>query len=249
MSRLLLILFCFNTTLHAQIAVGETLFQTKLYTQTQPHAFNDYNVPKSQIITTVPNGSKVIAIGKVDYWVKVVFNKDSGWLQRHTLYFSSDQEERLKNLTTNSGNSYSVAVKYLELIEQDKQIEEKNEKLRKSKIVDAISKNGFGFSFSRFYYDGDFVSYTASITNTRKSSIKYVWATLSIYNPVNDLISSKTVQMVGPIASMESGSYNFETVFFTKVFNWGKVSKVKVQYFDGVLKELRGAAIQSIIFE
>jgi ribosome-associated toxin RatA of RatAB toxin-antitoxin module len=42
---------------------------------------------------------------------------------------------------------------------------------------------------------------------------------------------------IGPIPSMEVGSWEFERVFSSRVVNEVKIRKVKIQYMDNTFKE------------
>lgn len=94
----------------------------------------------------------------------------------------------------------------------------------------------FGFS-SEYNVSVDFY---IKIINYSKKVIKYVWITVNAYNRVDDFIGSKTVQLVGPFENGASGKATFENMFYNRVFDYGKITKIKIQYKDGSIKELSG---------
>ena len=48
--------------------------------------------------------------------------------------------------------------------------------------------------------------------------------------------TEKTVQGIGPIDYSEKGSYNFESVLYSKVVESMKIKQIKIQFFDGTVK-------------
>lgn len=85
--------------------------------------------------------------------------------------------------------------------------------------------------------------YTASVLNTSKKAIKYIWFYVLGINAVGDPVvertkgtSLMTLRGIGPIESMESGEYDFEYVWFTDLVETTKLKSVKVQYMDGTIR-------------
>lgn len=82
---------------------------------------------------------------------------------------------------------------------------------------------------------------TFSFFNPTKKEIKYIYATVIGYNPVNDPIiengkTSHTLKCVGPIAANDYGTYEFEYIWFTDMVETTKLTNLKVQYMDGTEK-------------
>lgn len=89
------------------------------------------------------------------------------------------------------------------------------------------------------YTDGTGMEMT--FYNPTKKIIKYVHATVVGYNAVNDPViesgkTSHTLKCIGPIVPGDSGTYNFEYVWFTDVVETAKLTLIKVQYMDGTEK-------------
>lgn len=74
--------------------------------------------------------------------------------------------------------------------------------------------------------------------NSSQKTIKYIWFTIAGYNKVNDLISKRTVQGVGPLESNNTSKLRFEYVWLTDLIDNIKIIEVKVQYMDSSIKIL-----------
>jgi hypothetical protein len=117
------------------------------------------------------------------------------------------------------------------------------------KKMRTIIKNGFGiltYDFEETVYG--FVDFSIGVGNYNAKTIKYIWITITAYNPVDDPIQTKTVQAVGPIYFKDTGSYIFDNVFYTKVFKYGVIKKVRILYTDGSNREISGQTLESIIY-
>jgi hypothetical protein len=116
------------------------------------------------------------------------------------------------------------------------------------KFNDASNKWGIGITSSGFK-ESDFgtVSLNLEIVNTASKTVKYVYLTVKIYNPVNDLIAVKNITCVGPIAYFNNKDYTFDNLFYTKQFGSGTITKMKIQYTDGSFKEIPANVISLII--
>jgi len=89
------------------------------------------------------------------------------------------------------------------------------------------------------YTDGTGMEMT--FYNPTKKVIKYVHATVVGYNAVNDPVveggkTSHTLKCIGPIDPGDTGTYNFEYVWFTDIVQTSKLTSIKVQYMDGTEK-------------
>ena len=72
--------------------------------------------------------------------------------------------------------------------------------------------------------------------NPTKKTIKYIYVTVTGYNPVNDRVGTKTLTCVGPILPDESGSYSFKHVFYSSTMSAAKITGLRVQYMDKSVK-------------
>lgn len=99
----------------------------------------------------------------------------------------------------------------------------------------------FEWSYANEY--SSFTDVEVEVINPWKQKIKYIWFTLIAHNPVGDLVKDgfsgatyKTVKGIGPIEYSASGSYKFESVFYSKVIETMTVKTIKIQFFDGSIK-------------
>lgn len=115
------------------------------------------------------------------------------------------------------------------------------EKVERAKTLKSYEKKGFvvtSWAFSSHDEYSDAFDVTFNVFNPTKKTVKYSWFTLTAYNAVGDVVGkSKTVNGVGPVKSYNGGSWEFEYVFFSKVIECIRISKIKVQYMDGTFKE------------
>lgn len=105
-----------------------------------------------------------------------------------------------------------------------------------------------GIAITDFSVDGGDYSTNISISvyNTSKKTIKYLSITFRAFNAVDDAIGTKTVRGVGPIYPNESGSYDFESVFFSKVLDHVKIVSMTIEYMDQTKKVFNTETIKKL---
>ncbi len=93
------------------------------------------------------------------------------------------------------------------------------------------------------YTDG--TSLQISVYNPTQKIVKYIWVTITGYNPVDDKIvdrkrgtSNITVKAVGPLEPDKTGTYEFSYVWFTDLVSTALINSIKVQYMDGTIKTI-----------
>lgn len=77
-----------------------------------------------------------------------------------------------------------------------------------------------------------------TIFNSSKKTIKYLWFAVTGYNPVGDKVSSKILKGVGPLYSLDYGTYKFDYTWFTDIVESAKIEYIKVQFMDGTAKTI-----------
>jgi len=99
----------------------------------------------------------------------------------------------------------------------------------------------WSWSYENEYSRSVDVNFT--IKNPYRKKIKYVWVSFRAFNPVDDPVKDgisgkleKTVQGIGPIEYRSQASYNFESVFYSKVIGKMRITMIKIQFFDGTTK-------------
>ncbi len=105
-----------------------------------------------------------------------------------------------------------------------------------------------GFCIDYFQHTGDEYSsgFEITVENLAKKTIKYIWLTVKASNPVGDIVGTKTVRAIGPIASGRDGYYEFESVFLSKVVERLAIINIKIEYMDGSAKVIPVGMIKKI---
>lgn len=121
----------------------------------------------------------------------------------------------------------------------------------------AHRKSGLTVVSSGIYDESEYTdgtSFSVEVFNPTDKVVKYVWFTLVGYNAVGDPVtdrvrgaSSITVRGIGPIQKDDSGSYSWKYLWHTDLVQTYKLSKIKVQYMDGSVKQI--ANVKSITLD
>lgn len=116
----------------------------------------------------------------------------------------------------------------------------------------AASK-GVGILHWNIYDESEYTSGTSvkvEVYNPTKKTIKYLYFTFLGLNAVKDKIvdsrkgtSSIQTRAIGPIEPGQTGSYNWEYVWFTDLVATARITQIKVQYMDGTTKVIAAPGI------
>jgi hypothetical protein len=221
------------------------------------------------IIDTLNPKSKMIAINYNDenYFC---YEDDLGLSYKEKLIINSWTNKCL-NLRMYKVTQTKVNLKEAEFLESKLQIDREKKKriadsianieiikerkrkniAAKKQISEAIA-NGLVFMWSwneEELYSLKSQGFKFDVINTTQKKIKYIYITVSIYNPVNDFISKKTVTIVGPLDKNGEGTAEFNNLFHSNVAETAKINSVKVLYFDGSSKLYSGSSLYKIIIE
>jgi hypothetical protein len=249
--------------------IGEALFDTEVF-KTLLNAKQREDIDSSLILAVIPRKGYFVCINSWpngnDHFIKVVYQGKEGYVKRGTVYFRDEQGDVFKEMDNAKETTYFYeakptmdrfidkrhedSIRAIKNADRDYQLALKqalSDSLRHERSMKTIMANSTALLGVSFPSDDYSVDFKVTISNFDKRPIKYVWATVAAYNPVNDVIKTKTVEMVGPI--YKDGSYNFENVFYTKVFDYGKIIKLKIQYMDGKIREIPKAIVDKIIYE
>lgn len=116
-----------------------------------------------------------------------------------------------------------------------------------SKFFKACTSKGLLIQYWNIFDVSEYTEGTGirfRITNPTKKTIKYISFTVRGYNPVNDPVRAKdgnysyTLRGVGPLAPDESGTYEWDYVWFTDIVESAKITLIKIQYMDGTVKSI-----------
>ncbi|MEI6297323.1 MAG: hypothetical protein WCO84_06840 [bacterium] len=110
----------------------------------------------------------------------------------------------------------------------------------------AIQKNEFSIMAYEVTGNDYSLGFSISVYNQSKKTIKYLHITTTAYNPVDDIVGTKTVKAIGPIYESDMGSYEFKEVFYSETATRLRMVKIKVEYMDGSFRELNKTAIKNV---
>jgi hypothetical protein len=171
-----------------------------------------------------------------------VFYNDIYFIKKSEVNISPKDETYLKTLTRQQDLTLSQEVSMISRKNQDsikKMAETMMLKYREIGIKNGLLIKQSAVFDHNEYTDG--TGYTFTPINASKKTIKYIWVTVKGINPVNDVVSSKTLKCVGPIETNDQGTYSFDYVWFTDVVVSCKIASIKIQYMDGSIKQLNNA--------
>jgi hypothetical protein len=171
-----------------------------------------------------------------------VFHNGLFLVEKSEVNISEADDSYLRSL--NADQELILSQKMLEISRQNLEaVKKKAESLIKSKRELGL-KNGILIKKSNVFDQSEYTSgtgYDFALINTGKKTIKYIWITVKGINPVNDVVSSKTLKCIGPLEPNHEGSYSFDYVWYTDVVETCKISLIKIQYMDGSIKQLANA--------
>lgn len=183
-------------------------------------------------------------IGKEKFY-EIYLNKERYFIREQNVIIPNVTFEYLLTITDTAKFRLN-AIEYSSRIEQtDKDKFDKFYKIAQSKGIALID---FNYYKPKEYLNS--ISVYFKFYNPTKKAIKYITVNLIALNPVGDKITEFgknifTLKAVGPLHSFEFGEYEFENVWFSKVFDTSKILSIKVQYLDGSVKTV--SDINSII--
>lgn len=90
------------------------------------------------------------------------------------------------------------------------------------------------------------IGFEISVDNWAQKTIKYAYFTVDILNAVDDKLATKTLTGVGPVEFGGIGSWNFESVLFSKSADKIILKQVKILYKDGTTRTLLKDQISSL---
>ncbi len=109
-----------------------------------------------------------------------------------------------------------------------------------------LEKHGIVIDYWDWGYESDY-SYSTycnvTISNTGNKTIKYIWFDFIAYDAVEERLTSfgkrvEKVKGIGPIETGFSGTYNFDSVFHSRVVETMSIASITIQYMDGTKKTI-----------
>lgn len=157
----------------------------------------------------------------------------------------------IEEFRTLEDSAKAACLKYMRL-DSIAVVKKKQDKIRDSLARQAdllrMVKSGLVIITNDFYGDDHSAVFVFSYINYSGKILKYAYITLNFYNPVDDIIATKTVTAVGPVSHENAGTYKFENVN-SRVFDWGEIERIKIQYTDGSTKTYTKAQIKSLVYK
>lgn len=175
-------------------------------------------------------------------YFKTFYNYLPYMVRCNEVNISEADKEYLKKLTPEQDSLFrNKMLKEAEVYYRD--IKDKVEKKIESYTIKG-KQNGILIKESNVFDQSEYTSgtgYNFSFINTSKKTIKYIWITVKGINRVNDIVSSKTLNGIGPIEPDNSGSFSFDYVWLTDIVQTCKITLIKIQYMDGTVKQIQNA--------
>ena len=173
-------------------------------------------------------------VGSDDFF-EIYFKGSPYFVKSENLTFLDKEKsiEKLKNLDSISKSDLKTKAKKSSVDWYNLEME------KAKKLFEKCKSNGIAIIDYSLFDESEYTNgtgYRISFFNTSKKTIKYVWLTLSGYNPVKDLVATKTVKCVGPIEYDTNGEYTFNYVWNTDLVETVKLANIKIQYMDGTFK-------------
>jgi len=187
--------------------------------------------------------------GSIKTIYEVLYKNKTYYIENDKLYTKEAYYTQILAMSAEQQEAFRAsAKKYSEAIAS-------TQKTKLLKFLDATAPKGLAILKWSFYDESEYTSGTSvkvEVYNPTKKTIKYLHFTFVGFNAVNDKIvdrrkGTSTIQTraIGPIAPGETGSYNWEYVWFTDLVETARITSVKVQYMDGTTKVI--AAPKEII--
>lgn len=85
--------------------------------------------------------------------------------------------------------------------------------------------------------DLETASFSITIDNDLKKTVKYAYVTIRGYNAVNDPVGhSQTVTCIGPIKFRDAASYEFKNIWWTDIIEKVKIIGLKLKFMDNTYR-------------
>ncbi|MBA0885184.1 hypothetical protein [Flavobacterium undicola] len=169
---------------------------------------------------------------------KVFYNNAPCFISSKELIVAESDQNKLKSLD-------SVSEANLERITFQKSKSVLSNQLTKEKSFLAKGKQkGILIQYVKPFDESEYSEGTGikiAFRNMSKKPMKYVWFNLKGLNRVNDLVSSKTVKIIGVINPGEIGKVEFNYVWYTDIIEKCKTPSIKIQYIDGTFSTIQNA--------
>ncbi len=158
------------------------------------------------------------------------------YLEEDKIFLTDENKAKMAALSEADWASLQSNGKYVSLLWQKTKAE------KFLAVVESMKPNGaiiadWGLTDESEYTEGTGLKF--EILNPTRKTIKYIWITVAVLNPVGDPAGPpRTVKLVGPIEPDTSGSYSFDYVWMSDMPSTAKIRAVKIQYMDGSVRNV-----------
>ena len=174
---------------------------------------------------------------------EVIYNAKTYFIEKEKVFIKNYSFEDIKNLSEETANKFKNNTNTISKILYENEVDEAINALKNCKSAGLVIYDWSYYDESE-YTEG--TSANITVYNPTNKTIKYLWFSFMGFNPVGDkVIDSKsgssiiTKKAVGPIAKEETGTYEFEYVWFTDIVETAKIASIKVLYMDGTVANIK----------
>ena len=109
----------------------------------------------------------------------------------------------------------------------------------------------YGFAVQSFVWKAgkDSVDMDIKVQNFTEFTIKTIWISVTGTNTAQQLTKTSMVQASGPITANETATWKFTGVLPKALSNTVKLSKIRIQYTNGLIKEFSNKLLNDLIFD
>jgi hypothetical protein len=204
-------------------------------------------------------GDSCIILGSVtsgagSIWYKVATLDTVGYVMSDFVSYDKLKfkvKPKIETPAFNPAYQYFSISKIEWLVKRNKAISEMQiaEEKRKDELRQFLKKSEL-IILSHSFPKSDYLKYpgfkTTIVNPKEDKTIKYIWFTLVAFNPVDDVVGTKTIQAIGPVYPLKTADYSFEIVFKSSVIEYCKITNIKLQYMDGTTHIFNKSQVETI---
>lgn len=173
------------------------------------------------------------------YWDMKDMIKKGSLTKKYLIEIFNEPDTKGKN---DDGTEYWIFKNY------NAKIVFENDTAKSADVINyrAFKKNELAISSFEVTGSDYSIGFDISLLNLSTKTIKYVSITVTATNPVHDKERTKTVKMVGPIKSNESGSSEFKDIVYSSVAKYLQIENINIEYMDGTFKLISKSEVKNI---
>lgn len=203
----------------------------------------DRNLPKKTIVLVcgTKRCTRSYSNEGTDFFL-INYNKKLYYIEKEKLFLKDYTFDEINNMNEETAQKFKEYSNSMASLMYDMDVKEALNFLNSCKPYGLVVYDWEYYDESE-YTDG--TSARITVYNPTNKTIKYLWFNFIGYNPVGDRVVDRvngtsiiTKKGVGPIAKGETGTYEFEYLWFTDIVETAKISSIKVQYMDGTIKTI-----------